>query len=345
MKIENSFIFERVNKTARHTTFYLEAGSVSATPIIFVHGWPELSVSWRQQLVAFAGLGLRAIAPDMRGYGRSTIHPRHEDYALEEVVTDMIELLDSLGAQKAIWVGHDFGAPVVWLIAQHHVDRCHGVAAMSVPYIPDGLSYRTFIPLIDRNVYPESTFPAGQWEYMLFYEENFEKARAGFEADIGATVRALFRAGAPGGMGQPAITAFPRRNGSWFPPDNKAPDMPRDDTILTLEEENRYVAALSRTGFFGPDSYYMNNDANMAYSARVKDDGRLSLPTLFVHAAYDYVCATVDTRLADPMREACDDLTEAVVKSGHWMAQEKPSEVNAAIAKWLAARLPDLWPG
>ncbi len=68
------------------------------------------------------------------------------------------------------------------------------------------------------------------------------------------------------------------------------------------------------------------------------------MPVLFLHARYDYVCETVDSRLAEPMREHCADLTEARVDSGHWMAQEKPAEVNAALAKWLVAKLPELWP-
>ena len=62
-----------------------------------MHGWPELSISWREQLPVFAALGFRAIAPDMRGYGRSSVYPRHEDYALEEIVADMVELLGALG--------------------------------------------------------------------------------------------------------------------------------------------------------------------------------------------------------------------------------------------------------
>jgi len=66
-------------KTARHTTFYLACGAPAAPLIVFVHGWPELSVSWRHQLPCFAGLGFRAVAPDMRGYGRSTVHARRED--------------------------------------------------------------------------------------------------------------------------------------------------------------------------------------------------------------------------------------------------------------------------
>ncbi len=77
-------VTEHVAKSARHTSFYLACGAEDAPPIIFIHGWPELSISWRHQLPVFAALGFRAIAPDMRGYGRSSVYPRHEDYALEQ---------------------------------------------------------------------------------------------------------------------------------------------------------------------------------------------------------------------------------------------------------------------
>ncbi len=336
-------VLECVTRSSRHTTFYLACGPETGTPIIFVHGWPELSISWRHQLPVFGGLGFRAIAPDMRGYGRSSVYDRHEDYCQQEIVADMIELLDSLGAEKAIWVGHDWGAPVVWSLAQQHPDRCHAVANLCVPYIPDGFAPETIIPLADRAIYPVATFPAAQWEYMLFYRENFAGACAGFEADVRATVKLLFRSGSADGYKQPAGTAFTRANGGWFGPGGQAPDVPRDEAVLTLEDENRYVEGLTRNGFFGPDSWYMNGPANMAYAGRAAARAHLAMPVLFVHAAHDHVCATVDTRLPEPMRAHCADLTEATVASGHWMAQEKPAEVNAALTRWLAARLPDLW--
>ena len=159
----------------------------------------------------------------MRGYGRSSVPPRREDYALELIVGDMIELLDSIGAPKAIWVGHDWGAPVVWSIAQHHAERCHGVANLCVPYIPEGFAVRNLVPLADRNLYPEDKFPFAQWDYQVFYEENFERASSGFEADVRSTVRALFRAGDPARRGKPNPTAFVRARGGWFGPDNRAP--------------------------------------------------------------------------------------------------------------------------
>ncbi len=73
--------------------------------------------------------------------------------------------------------------------------------------------------------------------------------------------------------------------------------------------------------------------------------GRLEMPVVFLHAAYDYTCETLVSRLAEPMRQDCGDLAEVVVSSGHWVAQGKPVAVNAALAKWLADKLPALWPG
>ena len=335
-------IEEHVVKTARHTSFYLACGATDATPIIFVHGWPELSISWRHQLPVLAGLGFRAIAPDMRGYGRSSVYDRHDAYCQEEIVADLIELVDHLGFEKAVWVGHDWGAPTVWSVAQQHPERCHGVAALCVPYIPGGFSPENIIQLANREVYPEAQFPAAQWDYMLFYRENFAAAVAGFEGNVRNTVKVLFRAGDPEGRGKPGLTGMVRAIGGWFGPGGSAPELPRDESVLTQEDENRYVSALQANGFFGPDSWYMNGPANEAYAARAK--ASLDMPVLFLHALYDGVCETVDSRLAELMRAACPNLTEAIVPSGHWMAQEKPDLVNAALAKWLAAQMPELWP-
>ena len=88
----------------------------------------------------------------------------------------------------------------------------------------------------------------------------------------------------------------------------------------------------------------MNAAANTAYAAQANKGGKLTLPVLFLHGAYDYTCETIDSRLAEPMRGDCADLTEVIVPSGHWMAQERPIEVNAAMVKWLATKLPDGWP-
>ncbi|MGH7375648.1 MAG: alpha/beta fold hydrolase [Candidatus Rokuibacteriota bacterium] len=337
-------VVERIVKTDRHKTFFLASGAEDAPLIVFVHGWPELSISWRHQLPCFGGLGFRAIAPDMRGYGRSSVYPRHEDYALEHIVKDMIELLDALGREKAVWVGHDWGSPVVWSLASHHPDRCFGVANLCVPYLAKGFAPKMLVPLVDRSVYPEAQYPVGQWDYMLFYEESFDKARAAFDADVRNTVRALFRKGSASGKGKPSRTAQIRRDGGWFGGTGRAPDVPMDTDVLTEEDFHKYAAALESNGFFGPDSWYMNAERNLQYATKAANGGKLLLPVLFLHGEYDYTCETVTSRLADPMRGDCRNLTEVIVPSGHWMAQEKPRAVNAALAKWLAVQLPEIWP-
>jgi len=120
-------VTEHTVKTDRHTTGYLACGPQDGPLLVFCHGWPELSLSWRHQLPAFAALGFRCVAPDMRGYGRSSTYTRHEDFAQELIVQDMLELLASLGRapgqDRAVWIGHDWGSPVVWNMAAHHPDN------------------------------------------------------------------------------------------------------------------------------------------------------------------------------------------------------------------------------
>ena len=331
----------RTCSSTRHTTSYLACGPEDGPLIIFLHGWPELSLSWRHQLPFFGAMGFRAIAPDMRGYGESTCYADHAAYAQREVVTDMIELLEHLGGAKAVWVGHDWGAPTAWNVASHHPDRTHGVACLCVPYatLERGLDFT--ISLVDRGIYPEAEFPAGQWEYMRFYEEHFAEATAPMDANPAAMVRAIFRKGSADVVGRPAGTAMVRKLGGWFGGHSEAPSVPRDEDVISEEEARNYADALARNGFFGPNSWYMNHEANAAYFAELPH-AQLDLPACFIAARYDSTCEAVTSRMPEPMRALCSDLTETVINSGHWMAQEKPWDVNRDLARWVFARLPRL---
>jgi len=106
---------------------------------------------WREQVECFAGLGFRCIAPDMRGYGGSSVPTDLSAYALQESTQDMLELLAGFGTERAIWVGHDWGSPVVWSLAAHHADRCIGVVNLNVPYLKDGFALPNLIPLGGSN--------------------------------------------------------------------------------------------------------------------------------------------------------------------------------------------------
>jgi pimeloyl-ACP methyl ester carboxylesterase len=156
-------------------------------------------------------------------------------------------------------------------------------------------------------------------------------------------VKALFRKGDPKGRGRPGRLATVRRDGGWFGGADQAPDRPLDRDLLTDEDLHRYASALAGNRFFGPDTWYMNGSANMEYARGAANQGRLAMPVLFLHAAYDYTCDTSNPLRVQPMREACGDLIEVTLPTGHWMAQQRPSLVNAALAKWLARKFPQRW--
>lgn len=324
-------------ESARHRTAYLEMGPADGPLMIFIHGWPMLGLVWRRQLEHFSARGWRCIAPDMRGYGGSSVPTRIADYATQDMVGDMVELHDALGGAPAVWVGHDWGAPVVWALAAHHAERCVGVANLCIPYFARGFVLPHFIPLVDREMYPVDTYPIGQWDYWEFYRERFAEATRQLEADPDATIAALYRSGKPDAVGAPARTAGVRARGGWFGPN--IPKMARDEDFLSQSDHDALVAAFTATGFRGANAWYLNDVANLDYAARAPRFGRLALPVLFLHAAWDMTCETLRSRFAEPMRADCTDLDEATIEGGHSLMLERPDEVARVLEDWLARKV------
>jgi pimeloyl-ACP methyl ester carboxylesterase len=178
---------------------------------------------------------------------------------------------------------------------------------------------------------------------MRHYEESFAEAIGPMDAHVYKAIKLLFRKGDPAGEQQRAFTATTRRNHGFFG-GSEVPDLPRDEDVVTEEDLSVYVSALERNGFFGPSSWYMNHAVNTAYAKTAQNSGYIDLPVLFLNARYDYVCECTHSRLAEPMRTYCRNLTEKTIRSGHWMAQEKPLEVNAALTQWLATSASSVWP-
>jgi soluble epoxide hydrolase/lipid-phosphate phosphatase len=324
--------------TDRHRTSYLEAGPADGVPVVLVHGWPHLAIMWREQAAALAARGFRVIAPDLRGCGSSTVHKSLEAYAQREIVRDMIELADALRIERAVWMGHDWGAIVVSNLARHHPDCCLAVGGISQPFNTLEQGATALIPLINRSIYPAERFPYGQFEYMPFYHEQFAHAQRGFEGDLSATFRALMRSGVSAEEGKPFMSAFVRQNGGWFGPDGQsAPDLPLDTSVMSEVDLEAYVEAYRKTGFFGIDAFYMNDAANGVYYAQAP--AQLELPVLFITGQSDYVCDTEHSDLARPMRERCADLTYVVLEAGHWLPQEAPEACSSAILAWLSDKV------
>ena len=346
MKLKHS-ISSHVYSSERHTTSYIACGNPSGPLVIFCHGWPELGYSWRHQLPVLAGLGFYAVAPDLRGYGNSTNYKRYEDYRLEDSMHDVLDLMEGgLGRKSAIFVGHDYGAPVVWQIAGCYPEKVVAAAGICVPYFPMGFGLTQLISKVDRELYPESEYPMGQWDYQLYYLNQFAQAQKELDDDVTFAVRCLFRAGNPADQNTRSRTAEISKRGGWFVDLKDYGDIPRDETVISEEDEQAYVESLKKNSFFGPGACYMNHERNVQYYLENrKNEGRLKMPVLFIHALYGNVCETVgNPRMMEEMRGSCDNLSEATVKTGHWMAQEKPEDLNSVLVKWLATKVPDAWP-
>jgi len=320
--------------TERHTTAYLEAGPADGPAIVFVHGWPEFSYAWRHLLAAFAARGYRAIAPDLRGVGGSSRYDTHDAYAQREIVRDLLELVDGLGIERALWVGHDWGAAIVWHVARHAPQRCRAVAGLCVPYASLDLGLAQLATLVNRELYPEGRFPFGQFEYIAFYHERFEDARIAFEANLENTFKVLMRGADPSKAGQPSFTANVREQGGWFR-GGGAPSFPLDERILAPIDLQAYVETYAETGFFGIDALYMNDGDNRRFAAESKPE--ITMPVLFLSGVYDYVCDTERSNMMLPMREACSDLTVVPIETAHWMMHERPGDVEAALVAWMDA--------
>ena len=325
-------------KTSRHHTALIESGPLNGPLMIFVHGWPEIGSIWRNQFDYFAAEGWHCVAPDMRGYGGSSVPDRIASYAVRELVTDMVELHEALGGEPAIWIGHDWGCAVAWAMAAHYAQRCRGVINLCVPYFARGLALPNLTPLVDRELYPDGHYPLGQWDYWQFYRQHFKQAAHDFETDVEATLALLYRSGSKKDVGKPAFSAGITAQGGWFGKAGRAPMMSRDEALLSQVEFDELAACFRSTGFSGANSWYMNDELNLAYALEAPRFGRLTLPVLFLHAANDRVCDTMHSRLADPMRNDCSDLTEGFIDAGHELMLEAPAEVNQVIAGWLSSK-------
>jgi soluble epoxide hydrolase/lipid-phosphate phosphatase len=215
---------------------------------------------------------------------------------------------------------------------------------MAVPFHTLELGWKGFLPLVNRDIYPADKYEFGQWDYQKDYEENFEKAVAWFDSDIAGFCKAALQKSTAPESRFAAITATVRKTG-WFglpkPPTVEMTGPP----ILPPAAYESFVADMKKTGFWPGSAYYLHHKRNGEYNGNAPSGGKLTQPVLFIHAAWDLICDTKTSRLAEPMRKVCSDLTEVTIESGHWAQYEKPDEVNAALVRFIVEKLPSEWPG
>jgi pimeloyl-ACP methyl ester carboxylesterase len=345
LKCDIKHIMEKINgmiahtfNSPRHTTRYWEAGPAGGPLMIFLHGWPEVGLMWLAQVEAFASEGWHCVAPDMRGYGGSSAPAASEAYALMNIVNDMVELHDHLGARPAIWVGHDLGSPVAGALAAHHAKRCRGLVLISVPYLPDGFALPSLLHMIDRKLYPAGQFPDGQWDYYRFYLTHFDQTVTDFNADIPVTLAVIYRRGDPASVGKVYRSALVTLQGGWFGSAHRAPATPPDPTLWPTADFDVLAEAFGVTGFRPANAWYLNDAANMAYAHTAPDGGRLRQPVLFINGDFDGICDIKCSRLGEPMRRSCQDLSVTNLPAGHWLPLERKTETVQAIRSWLKTK-------
>jgi pimeloyl-ACP methyl ester carboxylesterase len=227
---------------------------------------------------------------------------------------------------------------VAGALAAHHPERSRGVVFVSVPYLPEGFALASVLPLIDRNLYPADQYPDVQWDYYRFYLTHFDQTVADFNADIPASLAAIYRGGNPESVGQVYRTALVTRNGGWFGSAHHAPPVQPDTALWPSGDFATLVEAFCVTGFQPGNSWYLNDDANIAYAHAALDDGQLRQPVLFINGDLDGLCDITHNRLGEPMRNACQDLSIATLRSGHWLPLERKADVIQAIHFWLMTK-------
>jgi len=297
----------------------VEAGE--GYPVVLAHGFPELSYSWRHQLPALADAGYRVIAPDQRGYGRSSRPEAIEDYDIVHLTDDLLGLLDDIGAEKAVFVGHDWGSMVVWQMALLHPDRVAGVCGLSVPFIPRGPMGPVTLM---RQVFGDTFF------YILYFQEP-GVADADLARDPAATMRRMLAGLTIPKEGTVDMTGLAQPNGLGFVDRLPEPDGLPD--WLSQEELDHYIAEFTRTGFTGGINWYRNFDRNWELTPQL-DGAKITVPSAFITGSADPVALMTPAGVMDGW--VTDHRGSTIVDgAGHWVQQEAPAEVNDALLAFL----------
>jgi pimeloyl-ACP methyl ester carboxylesterase len=248
------------------------------------------------------------------------------DYGSDQLTADLCGLLDHYGYETAAFVGHDWGAMVVWELGRLHPGRVSSLCNMSVPY--------TNAPAPPTQIF-EVIFE-GKFFYMLYFQP-VGPAEAEFESDPRRFLRTmLYAAGGEGMANANALAVDAPREGTRFqdiltPAPDALPDW------LTEHDVDVYAAAFEKGGFFGPVSFYRNMDANWE---RAKDipASVYTMPTGFITGSLDPVNAMMPGAIEE-MAGALPDFRGATIVegAGHWVQQEKPAATNDALLEFLAS--------
>jgi pimeloyl-ACP methyl ester carboxylesterase len=294
-----------------------EAGE--GAPVVLCHGFPELWYSWRHQLPALAAAGYHAMAPDQRGYGGTTAPAAVEDYDILHLSDDILGLLDANGYDRAVVVGHDWGAPVVWHLAQRVPERVAGVVGLSVPCMPRGPMPPTELM---KALFGDNFF------YILYFQEPGVA-----DAELGADPQRSLRAFYWTISGDSPEGAFQMRPAAGTGMLDVLTDTDVQPAWFTDADLAVYTEAFTRTGFTGGLNWYRNFDRNWRLTEFL-GERKVEVPAFFIAGQRDPVILGAPPEM---METTVADLrgTVLIPGVGHWTQQEAPGQVNAALVGFL----------
>lgn len=286
------------------------------TPIVLCHGWPELAYSWRYQIPALVAAGYHCIVPNQRGYGNSSKPIDVNAYDIHHLTDDQNGLLDSLDIDRAIYVGHDWGAIMLWQHALLNPERIIGLANMSVPFKAR-----------------EPSEPVAFWEkvlgedfYLVHFNRQPEVAARAFETDPKRVLTNLYRT-------KHWLDNSPAQPDGYSIVRSAEVDNNRGELMLSQEDLRVFVDAFEKGGFVAPCNWYRNFTRN--WETMVDVEQRIELPCLMLYGEYDMV-PKVD------MTDTVLDLEIQTLECGHWIQQEKPELTNQFLLDWLDRKITPL---
>jgi pimeloyl-ACP methyl ester carboxylesterase len=296
---------------------------------VLCHGFPELAYSWRHQMAPLAEAGFHVVAPDQRGYGHSSRPTHIAAYGITDLTDDLLGLLDHFGKDDATFVGHDWGALIVWDLARLHPQRVRSVVGVSVPFV----QWPAPPTQLMKMLYGDRFF------YILYFQE---PGVAEIELDdntYDSMAKVMFGASGVGFAGRNVSAELPPMAGTGFltmmPDPPPRPFVGPEGPWLAEADLQTYAAEFAHSGFFGPVSYYRNLDANFDI---IKDFGpeRVTMPVYFIGGTQDVV-NVMDPSGIERMRNLLPDFRGSTVLEGvgHWTQQEAPAAFNDALLGFL----------
>ena len=279
-------------------------------PIVLCHGWPEHAFSWRYQIPSLVESGYHVIIPNQRGFGNSSRPAEVTDYDIEHLAGDLIALLDHFDYKDATFIGHDWGAGVVWWLTLLHPTRVNGLIALALPY-----QVRTEKPWIE---FMEEFF--GSDNYFVHFNRQPGVADAILDKNAYQFLRNIFRKNIPLQASETGMIMINLAQS----------EEPLGEPIMSNSELDVFVSSFKSTGFTGSINWYRNLDRNWHLLADVNPI--IQQPALMIYGKHDMI----------PKFEGLSDFVPNVetvdLECGHWIQQEKPEETNLAILKWLEQR-------